>query len=96
MLHAHAVLFAWRGCACVFTSPEQLAKRREDALRLHAVELDADAAKSVYLSMPLRHPLALSGCALLMLSIATEQRELYWNQAQVGSRVALCCDQGRG
>ena len=85
--------FTWRGCACVFTSPEQLAKRREDALRLHAVELDADAAKSVYLSMPLRHPLALSGCALLMLSIATEQRELYWNQAQVGGTLvaALRC-----
>ena len=65
-------------------SDAQLDEAALDAtLELHAMELDVDAAKAAYLAMPLQDSVSLTGCALLMLSIKAEPRDVYWEQAQV-------------
>ena len=53
------------------------------ALWLHAVALNPAGAKAQYLSMPLKHPLALAACGIFLLSQNNEPRDLWWNQAQV-------------
>ena len=53
------------------------------ALWLHAVALNQAGAKAQYLSIPLKHPLALASCGLFLLAQNNEPRDLWWNQAQV-------------
>ena len=60
------------------------------ALWLHAVALNPAGAKAQYLSMPLKHPLALAACGIFLLSQNNEPRDLWWNQAQVRCVAVVC------
>ena len=86
---AEAVVVAAHPCGdCVRAvwlafSPMELSRQLDSTLQLHAVQLDPVAAMEGYLTMRLQHPLALTGCALLMLAQNASPRNVYWNQAQV-------------
>ena len=103
-LHTATVVIALTATDAVYCVPACVARTSAaeyttqvlDALRHHVVELDATAAMRGYLTMRLQHPLALAGCALLMLAQNAAPRSVYWNQAQV-RRIALSgCSQRHG
>lgn len=65
--------------------PNSLANQVNHALWQHTIALNSEQAKLQYLSMPLKHPLALAACGLFMLAENQAPREVWWQQAQVGS-----------
>lgn len=70
--------------------PNSLANQVNHALWQHTIALNSEQAKLQYLSMPLKHPLALAACGLFMLAENQAPREVWWQQAQVGSVWTVC------
>ena len=70
--------------------PNSLANQVNHALWQHTIALNSEQAKLQYLSMPLKHPLALAACGLFMLAENQAPREVWWQQAQVGSVCGQC------